>query len=62
MLPQYIQPQEYSKGGGIDGLKHNFVVNVNVYDPGKLNVNVNHLENDNVWSAKYGNRIVSPLL
>ncbi|KKQ89666.1 MAG: hypothetical protein UT11_C0021G0002 [Berkelbacteria bacterium GW2011_GWA2_38_9] len=39
-----------------------FVVSVLVCDPGKLRVNVRHLEYAYVWSAKYGRRIVSPQL
>lgn len=35
---------------------------MNVDDNGQLNVNVNSLENDNVWNAKYRNRIVVPKL
>jgi hypothetical protein len=35
---------------------------VNVNDDGQLNVNVNPLENDNVWNAKYQHRIVVPKL
>jgi len=36
-----------------------FVANVNAND-GKLKANVNKFSNDNVWNAKYENRIVVP--
>jgi len=40
---------------------HYFVANVNV-NPDGLNVNVNRLENDNVWNADYRHRVVVPQL
>lgn len=39
-----------------------FVANVNVNSDGKLNVNVNRLENSNVWNAENRHRVVAPLL
>ena len=36
-----------------------FVANVNVNSDG-LNVNVNHLENSNIWNAEYAHRLVVP--
>ncbi len=51
-------------GGGIDGVLHissPFVANVNV-DGGELKLNVNRLDNDNVWNADNRHRVVVPLL
>ncbi|PIZ81528.1 MAG: hypothetical protein COY02_01590, partial [Parcubacteria group bacterium CG_4_10_14_0_2_um_filter_41_6] len=39
-----------------------FVANVNTDDDGRLNVNVNRRENDNIWNAENRNRIVLPKL
>lgn len=39
-----------------------FVANVNFDDNGQLKVNVNPLDNDNVWNAEYRHRIVVPKL
>jgi|GEM_PF-6788335 hypothetical protein len=39
-----------------------FVANVNVNSDGRLNVNVNRFENDNVWSADDRHRVVVPKL
>lgn len=38
-----------------------FVANVNVNDDGKLNANVNRLENDNVWNGVYQHRVIVPV-
>lgn len=48
-------------GSEIDSILYIFVVNVNVNSDG-LNVNVNRLENDNVWNGEYRHRVVSPQL
>jgi len=49
--------------GVTDGSLHKFfVANVNVNSDDRLNVNVNRFMNDNVWNAKYRNRIVVPKL
>ena len=46
-----MQPREYSKGIGTDGvLRKVFVVNANRNDDGQVNVNVNDLDNDNQWN------------
>jgi hypothetical protein len=44
-----------------EGALYIFVVNVNVNSDG-LNVNVNRLENDNVWNAENRHRVVVPQL
>ena len=39
-----------------------FVANVNVDDGGRLKLNVNRLDNSNVWNAQNRNRVVVPQL
>jgi hypothetical protein len=38
------------------------VANVNANDDGKLNANLNHVSNDNVWNSDNRHRIFSPKL
>ena len=62
-VPNEIQSGEYSKDGGLDDSLHSFfVANVNLNSDGRLNVNVNKFDNDNVWNAENRNRIVAPKL
>lgn len=50
-----------STGSGADGSPYIFfVANVNVNSDGTLNVNVNRLENSNVWNAENRHRVVVP--
>ncbi len=42
----------------LEGTSYVLVVNVNVNDDG-LNVNVNRLENANVWNGEHRHRVVS---
>ncbi len=59
-MPNTIQPREYSKGGGTEGISYNFV-NLNQWnDERKVNVN---RSNGNRWNASnwFGGRR-NPLL
>lgn len=59
-VPNNIQPREYSKGDGKDGIWYKiFVANVNV-NPNGFNVNVNRFENSNVWNGENRHRVVVP--
>jgi len=58
----YSRTFRFCQGGSeTGGALYIFVVNVNVNSDG-LNVNVNRLENDNVWNGEYRHRVVSPQL
>ncbi len=67
-VPNKIQFRDYSIKRIFKGwwhgwfIAHFFVANVNVNDDGRLNVNVNRLENGNVWNAENRNRVVIPKL
>ena len=62
-IPRAIQSIEYSMDSGIDGSSHTFfVANVNVNSDGTLKVNVNQLENSNVWNAENRHCMVAPKL
>lgn len=62
-VPDTIQFGEYSTNSDADGSPRIFfVANVNVDSDGTLKVNVNRLENSNVWNAENRHRLVVPKL
>ena len=57
-MPNSIQPQKYSRGGGIDGTSYKlWAVNANWNAENGWNVNANSVENPNRWNA--GNQVFS---
>jgi hypothetical protein len=61
MMPNTIQPREYSKGGGMDSILH-ITAAFNRWNDDERNVNVNRNDNDwndNWWFAGLANLFIS---
>jgi hypothetical protein len=62
-MPNKIQPQDYSRGGGMEDILYKFATFNRWNDERNVNVNRNDNDwNDNWWFAGLRNSLISPLL